>query len=301
MIATVLRRACDRVAAFQIVARDARRTPARHWLPRRSTMEIESETDMMDLGIAVDARRSDQRALHVALGVDRWHIGAESASRYNRGAMKPGSAAIILLVLGASIAAGPSLGCGSQARPVVQPDEPPPLPPTSGTPIGHLIDSSELTLSDAQLGDLKVINDELARQLEADDRALRPEPAPAAPREEKPRGLGFHAAGRADGMGGGSEAFPGASTGGNAGDAAQTQQTVISAATANQVYRQRARHVRDAVQRALALLDPGQQAIARRVLSEHGVNLDTGEVSGSEPGASQLEEPKLGQPLPREP
>ena len=74
----------------------------------------------------------------------------------------------------------------------------------------------------------------------------------------------------------------------------------IPAATVNHVYQQRAHHVRDAIRSALGLLDSEQQAIARRVLTEHGVNLDTGEVRGGEPGAAKLEEPKLGQPLPRE-
>jgi hypothetical protein len=46
--------------------------------------------------------------------------------------------------------------------------------------------------------------------------------------------------------------------------------------------------VRDALQRAFALFNPAQQAIAKRVLDDHGVDLDTGKfeeapVEGAEP------------------
>jgi hypothetical protein len=221
--------------------------------------------------------------------------------------MKLGPVAITLLALGAAATAGFNLGCSRQAPPVAQPEEPPPLPPPSGTPIGHLIDSAtELKLTGEQHDRLSTISDELAAQLEADDRELRPEPGPAVPKEQKPRGLGFRAGGRPGGVenvgqSGGAETFPGvADGGGNAANNAP-QETFISSDTATRVYRQRARHVHAAIQRALALLDPAQQAIARRVLTDHGVNLDTGEVQGDAPGASTLEEPKLGQPLPREP
>jgi hypothetical protein len=98
------------------------------------------------------------------------------------------------------------------------------------------------------------------------------------------------------GAGGRAAGFPG----GNTGDGASSGQIIIPAATVNHVNQQRARHVRDAIRRALGLLDAGQQATARRVLTEHGVDLDTGQVIGGDPGAAKLEEPKPGQPLPRE-
>jgi hypothetical protein len=228
--------------------------------------------------------------------------------------MKLGPAAVIVVVLGAPVSFGLSLGCSHEARPpvqpVVQPDERPPLPPASGTPIGHLVDdASELKLSDDQLSKLQAINDDLAGRLAADDSELRPDPVPESPREAKPRGLGFRAGGvGADGAGGRTGAFPGgssggnagASSGGNAGNGASSEQIIIPAATVGHVYQQRAHHVRDAIRSALGLLDSGQQVIARRVLTEHGVDLDTGEVRGGDPGAAQLEDPKLGQPLPRE-
>jgi hypothetical protein len=221
--------------------------------------------------------------------------------------MKLGTAAFIVVAVAAPTGFGLSLGCSHEARPpaqpVVQPDDRPPLPPASGTPIGHLVDAAgELKLSDDQLGGLKAIDDDLAGRLAADDSEMRPDPVPVSPREDKPRGLGFRAGGMSpDGMAGGAGGFPGASSGGNPGAGASTGQIIIPAATVGHVYQQRAHDVRDAIRRALGLLDAGQQVIARRVLTEHGVDLDTGQVSGGEPGAAKLEDPKLGQPLPREP
>jgi hypothetical protein len=227
--------------------------------------------------------------------------------------MELGPAIVIIVALGAPAGLALGLGCSREARPPAQPevqsDERPPLPPASGTPIGHLVDdASELKLSDDQLGKLRTINDDLAGQLAGDDSELRPEPVSAPPREDKPRGFGVRAgATRTDGTeaggggGGRTAGFPGASVGGNTGDGASSGQIIIPAATVNHVNQQRARHVRDAIRRALGLLDAGQQAIARRVLAEHGVDLDTGQIVGGDPGAATLEEPKPGQPLPREP
>jgi hypothetical protein len=218
--------------------------------------------------------------------------------------MKLGQAAVIVVALGAP---GLNLGCSHAARQpvpsVVPSDERPPLPPASGTPIGHLVDdASGLKLSDDQLSKLKAIDNDLAGQLAVDDSELRPDPVASSPREEKPRGLGFRAGGMGtDRTSAEVGAFPGAPSGGNAGDGASSGQTIIPAATVGHVYQQRAHHVRDAIRRALGLLDSAQQAIARRVLTEHGVDLDTGAVSGDDPGAKPLEEPKPGQPLPREP
>ena len=98
----------------------------------------------------------------------------------------------------------------------------------------------------------------------------------------------------------GVESFPNAPAGSTPGNRPSSEQASIPASTVNHVSQQRAHHVRDAIQRALGLLDPAQQVIARRVLTEHGVDPDTGEVSGGDPVAKP-EDPKLNQPLPREP
>jgi hypothetical protein len=218
--------------------------------------------------------------------------------------MKLGQTPVIAVALGALAGLGFNLGCSHEATPPVQPvqpDEHPPLPPAAGTPIGHLVDdASELKLSDDQLDKLRAINDELAGQLTVDDSEMRPDPVAPAPPDDKARGLGFHAGGQQPGgppVGAGDS--PRASGRGNSGDGTET--IVIPASTVNHVYQQRAHHVRDAIRRALKLLDAGQQVIARRVLTDHGVDVDTGSVNGGDPGAAKLEDPKLGKPLPREP
>jgi hypothetical protein len=216
--------------------------------------------------------------------------------------MKLGSVAVIIV---ACFAWGAGIGCSREAKPAARPEEPPPLPPSAGTPIGHLVDNAaELKLSDAQLRKIRVVNDDLAVQLAGDDSELHPERVAPPSQDARPRGLGFRAAGRtstdrgADETAGGMAVFPGAPPR-NAGDDAPSRQIVVPADTVNHVYQQRARHVRDAIRRALDLLDAGQQAIAKRLLVDHGVNLDTGE-TGSDPAAA-MPPPAPAQPLPREP
>jgi len=210
---------------------------------------------------------------------------------------------MVALALGGSGAWGLSLGCSREAKPAVQPDDHPPLPPASGTPIGHLIDNAaELKLSDDQLTKLKAINDELATQLAVDDSELRPAGAPRPPSDDDApsgRGLGARAGGRLpSGASGGAQGFPGAP--GSPGTGVATQTTVVPGTTVGAVHQQRAHHVRDAIRRAFALIDADQQALARRLLADHGIDPDTGDEAGGQPGESTMEDPKLGQPLPRE-
>jgi hypothetical protein len=225
--------------------------------------------------------------------------------------MKPGLAAVLAVALALPGGLGSQLGCShptprEPVDPVVDPDERPPLPPASGTSIGFLVDDvAELKLSDDQLGKLRAINDELATQLAIDDGDMKPEPVqPAKKDDNKGRGLGFRAGGSQEGFGGYTGGFPNAPrTAGQTGteDQGGSRQYVIPASTVNKVYQARARHTLAAIKRALGLLDASQQTIAKRVLVDHGVNLDTGEVQGGDPGEKKLEDPKPGQPLPREP
>jgi hypothetical protein len=228
-----------------------------------------------------------------------------SSRRYNH-AVRLGSVAVIIV---AACALGIGAGCSREAKPAVRPEEPPPLPPSAGTPIGHLVDNAaELKLGDEQLAKIKVINDDLAAQLAGDDAGLHPERV-APPADDKPRGLGFRASGmsghgervggsRPEEVSGGAGAFPFAQPS-SADDGGSSRQVVVPADRVNEVYQRRARHVRDAIRRALDVLDAGQQAIARKLLIDHGVNLDTGEV-GADPLAP-MQEPTPSQPLPREP
>lgn len=183
----------------------------------------------------------------------------------------------------------PGLGCSHESRPPVAPEERAPLPPASGSPIGFLVeDASELKLSDGQLARLREIDEALGAKLAASETALRtPEPV-RDNRPDAPRGLGFRAGGGRETVDdhamplvqpvrGRATAFPSENT--------QSKQDVIPGATVDGIYRDRARDTRDAIRRALALLDDAQRAIARRVLTEHGVDPDTGQTTGGEPGA----------------
>ena len=195
---------------------------------------------------------------------------------------------LVTAVALAGLALGP--GCSHEAKPVVAPPERAPLPPASGSPIGYIVDdASELKLSDDQLAKLREIDDALGAKLAASETALRTgEPVPRDNRPDAPRGLGFYAAGgnaTVDQHGvplvtpvhGGATGFPA--------ENAQSRQVVIPGPTIDGIYRDRARDTRDAIRRALALLDDAQQAIARRVLTEHGVDPDTGQTTGGEPVA----------------
>src|SRR5277367_3429862 len=110
-----------------------------------------------------------------------------------------------------AIAAGTAVwACSHDAKPaVVEPDPHPPLPPSSGTPIGYLIDdATELALRDDQLTQLKAIDGELQTQLGSIDASSRGSAAPSQPQQGRRRG------GRRGGMGGGG----GGRRGGNMGN-----------------------------------------------------------------------------------
>lgn len=222
--------------------------------------------------------------------------------------MKLGSAAVLAVALAASGGLGSQIGCSHvQSRPppepVVDPDEHPPLPPASGTPIGFLVDEAgTLQLSDDQLSKLRVINDDLAGKLAVDDSGMVPEPVDPPKKQDpnKGRGLGFRASGSQDNSNLAGGGVPGMGTGASTEDGPTTTKMVIPADVVTRVYRSRAKHIREAIATAMKMFDRKQQQVAQRVLVDHGVNPETGEVQGGEPGQKKLEEPKPGQPLPRE-
>jgi hypothetical protein len=203
-----------------------------------------------------------------------------------------GVAVVALSVaLGALGGLGSATGCAHDAKPVAQPDDQAPaLPPASGTPIGYLIDTSELKLSDDQLAKLKVIDDDLATKLmyvESMQRsASEPEPA-----KERSRGrAGFGASTGDSGMG---EWTPNAPVSGDkpvygSSGAPQPTSGDDKAATLERVPKARASVVRTAIARALAVLDAGQSKLARQVLKDRGVDPDTGRFEATgEPGRSR--------------
>lgn len=220
---------------------------------------------------------------------------------------------------------GVGLGCSHEAKPVVAPDEHPPLPPAS--PLGYLVDdASELKLSDDQLTKLHELDDALGAKLATYESELRNgEPVPGSNAPPAPRGLsvrggasGINSAN--DPMGGPTMGTPVAGTsmagapmpGGpmhnnsNPGMITPPTETtrtyVVTGETVTRIHRARARDTREAIGSALALLDATQRVIARRVLTEHGVNPDTGEVSEASgvPGAKPEDNPlapiKQGEP-----
>lgn len=195
------------------------------------------------------------------------------------------------LVLWVALLGGVAVGagCSHEARPVVAPGERPPLPPASGSPIGHLVeDAAELGLRDDQLAELKKIDAELGAEL-AEHETEQRSWAPAGTSDpDAPRGLGFRAGGgtatvdqRGHRMGdlpvnGGATGFA---------DGEPPKQLVIRGETIDRAQRDGVRDTRDAIRRALAVLDAAQRVIAQRVLRDHGVDPDTGEPIRGEPGA----------------
>jgi hypothetical protein len=189
------------------------------------------------------------------------------------------------------------LGCSHDPKPtVVEPAGPPPLPPASGTPIGYLVDDAgELKLSDEQLTKLKAIDDELAAKLGTLDAQLHTPSAAAGsgpPRGRRRGGGGGGAGGFGGGMRGGG-GRRGGMRGGSAGSgsgsgSAALRSGAASADTINRVNEERAADVRDAIDRSLALMDVVQRVIAKRVLTEHGVDLDAGRpAAGSKAGSGE--------------
>jgi hypothetical protein len=193
-------------------------------------------------------------------------------------------------VLGLALAA--VLGCSHETKPTVQPDDHPPLPPASGTPIGYLIDdASELSLRDDQLTQLKAIDTDLSDRLavlDGQSRGGAPRSADATGQNGRRRG------GRRGGMGGGGAGMGGAGGGGMGGagggamgrggrgrrsaqgaGAGSGSASASSGGGAAASVNERAADVHDALRRAFALFDPHQKEIATRVLSDHGVDVDT--------------------------
>ena len=123
----------------------------------------------------------------------------------------------------------------------------PPLPPSSGTPVGYLVDSaSQLGLRDDQLTQLKQIDDSLAARDAEIDTQLRiiekPEEDPEVPRGAPPP---RH----------------------NNAPGAQIKTTPDAA----KLHSARKTNDFEALQKAFAVLDPGQQTAARKLLEDRGV------------------------------
>jgi hypothetical protein len=197
------------------------------------------------------------------------------------------------------------LGCSHDPRPaVVEPAGPPPLPPASGTPIGYLVDDAgELKLTGDQLSRLKAIDDELAAKLAILDAQLHSPGAVAGPGQPRGRrrgggGAGGFGGGGFRGGGGRRGGMRGGSAGSGSGSSsAAPRSSAASADTLNRVTEERAADVRDAIDRALAVMDVVQRVMAKRVLTDHGVDLDAGrpgaasKAGSGEPDDTEPDEP----------
>jgi hypothetical protein len=143
----------------------------------------------------------------------------------------------------------------------------PPLPPSSGTPVGYLIDNaSQLDLHDDQLARLKQIDQSLAAQNDEIDTQLRmiekPDDEPQAAPGQPPRRHNN---------------APGAQI-----------KTTADAAKLHEAHRT---NDDEALRKAFAVLDPPQQATARRLLEDRGVAAPGG-------AAKPRRDPESGAPLP---
>ena len=176
---------------------------------------------------------------------------------------------LLLLFVLALAAAG---ACKEKSE-VIEPGGPPPLPPASGTAVGYLVDAAgDLQLSSEQLDKLKHIDDSLAAQngsIEAQIRQIE-QPAPAEELSPQQMKAGVQEK-RYDNA-------PGRST----------QQTADS----QRLHKIHDDNEREALKRALAILDAKQVEKAKRILQDRGVDV---------PGASKQQAPTNeddGTPLP---
>jgi len=159
------------------------------------------------------------------------------------------------------------LACHHDAPPAQEPGEKAPLPPASGTPIGFLIDGAgELRLRDEQVAKLRDIDTGLATELDAIDTRLRAANKSQDQGSASPQGGRMHMHGGGmgrNGMGGRQR------TGGQgSGSGAHT------AAIANGLGDQRAADVKEALRRAFEVLDADQREGAKKILSDHDIDVD---------------------------
>jgi len=174
---------------------------------------------------------------------------------------------LILMLLGA---------CHHDPAPAApaDPADKPPLPPASGTPIGFLIDDAgDLKLRDDQVAKLREIDTSLAAQLDVIDSQTRNANKPAEEAQSS-QPTGGRRGGRHGGMGGGPG---GGASGGHhrrGGGSGSGSGAPSNSAMVGKLVDERNADVKDALERAFALLDPAQQTSAKKVLADHDVDVD---------------------------
>ncbi|HTL33819.1 MAG TPA: hypothetical protein VL326_11875 [Kofleriaceae bacterium] len=164
-------------------------------------------------------------------------------------------------------------GCNRHKDEVIEPGGPPPLPPASGTAVGYLVDAAaDLQLSSEQLEKMKHIDDSLAAQNGSIEVQIRQIEQPVPAEELSPQQM-------------------------KAGEKAQRYDNAPGKSTVQTADSQRLHKIhddneREALKRALALLDAKQLERAKRILEDRGVAIP-GEAKQEAPAGSDD-----GQPLP---
>ncbi|MGE0400485.1 MAG: hypothetical protein AB7T06_27485 [Kofleriaceae bacterium] len=152
-----------------------------------------------------------------------------------------------------------------------------PLPPSSGTPIGYLIDNSgQLELSAEQVTKLQAIDDSLSARNEGIDTQLREIEKPE-PLEEDPKNPSIVPPNMA----------PGA-------------QPVRTTKDAGKLHDARKENSKEALEKAFALLDAKQQEKARALLAERGITAPKA-AKISAPVENEPPAPDSDTPVPQEP
>lgn len=191
----------------------------------------------------------------------------------------------VFLVLALALA-GCSHG-GSGGTPAAKdPNAVPPLPPSSGTPIGILLDEqTRLHLRDDQVAKLRELDQGLAARNEKLDSDVRSSAGP----QHDPTTMSNPA------MGGGRHGgrHGGGRHGGGAGPANHPPQGPDSAVAAK-ADSERVANVKDALEKAFAILDEAQRPEAQKLLGEHGVDLAGAKAGGDGDGAAPSAAPAGG-------
>lgn len=154
-----------------------------------------------------------------------------------------------------------------------------PLPPSSGTPIGYLIDNSgQLELSAEQVEKLQAIDNSLAARNDSIDTQLREIEKPEV-EEEDPKNPNPHPPNMAPG--------------------AQPTKTTKDA---GKLHEARAANSKDALEKAFALLDAKQQEKARNLLAERGISAPKApKASKAAKASEETPAPEGDAPVPQEP
>ncbi|HEY1555460.1 MAG TPA: hypothetical protein VGF94_11565 [Kofleriaceae bacterium] len=159
--------------------------------------------------------------------------------------------------------------CHSDTPPQAPADKAP-LPSSSGTPIGFLIDGAgALHLRDDQVAKLRDIDTGLSGELEGLDSKLRAANKPGD-QGSASGGRGVHMRGGGMGRNGMGGRGRGAAPQGSGNDAHR-------AVVANGLSDQRAADVERALHSAFGVLDPDQRDGAKQLLTDHDIDYDDGD------------------------